>query len=102
MAKLLRHGCKKLQEMRELIANLPPEDRIEDVSDVNLIRFLRVRKFVVKNAERYEGIELGTHYHLSYHKHIHYNTRARSLQFSYNDRCCCLWMGDQTRLLSGR
>jgi hypothetical protein len=41
---------QKLQEMRELIANLPPEDRIEDVSDVNLIRFLRVRKFVVKNA----------------------------------------------------
>jgi hypothetical protein len=41
----------KLDEMRSMIAALPnAEDRIVDTSDLNLIRFLRVRKFNVTNA----------------------------------------------------
>ena len=40
----------KLDELREKIALLPIDSQLKDVSDFNLIRFLRVRKFNVDRA----------------------------------------------------
>ena len=37
--------ARKLFQLKQLIADLPEEDRIPDTSDVNLIRFLRGRKY---------------------------------------------------------
>jgi hypothetical protein len=42
--------AQKLTEMRDKIGQLPESERIKDMSDVNLIRFLRVRKFNVDAA----------------------------------------------------
>ena len=36
---------KGLFDLRQLIANLPEKDRIIDISDKNLLRFLRARKY---------------------------------------------------------
>lgn len=42
----------KLNELKDKIARLPPEDHIVDTSDLSLIRFLRGRKYDVDNALR--------------------------------------------------
>jgi hypothetical protein len=42
--------CKALQELRSKIAALPESDRLADVSDQNLIRFLRCRKYDMEKA----------------------------------------------------
>ena len=39
-----------LREMRERIQALPEKDRLKDLSDKNLIRFLRCRKFDIERA----------------------------------------------------
>src|SRR4051812_40802652 len=41
---------QKLFELKQRIAELPDEDRISDTSDLNLIRFLRGRKYNVDIA----------------------------------------------------
>lgn len=41
---------EKLKELRQAIKNLTEEDRIKDLADANLIRFLRTNKFNVDEA----------------------------------------------------
>jgi len=51
--KLGETGAKRSEALillRNLINDLPVSDQIEDLSDLNLVRFLRFRKYDVKRA----------------------------------------------------
>ena len=77
----------KILDLRDRIINLLPEkDRLSDTSDVNLVRFLRSRKYDLDKA--LEGTVRLKQFYDRYEKILSHREEARAVQFMVRFPIC--------------